>query len=123
VGSLRQPPLVSEGAPATDALKAFKRFGLPLALVIDERGHIEGLITLADVLEALVGEVPDEDEAAASVTNATRTVAQAVSPTLAGALVQSLALGAPFIVAGALKGVYDLTLLVAFRNVKPKENP
>jgi putative hemolysin len=34
-----------------------------LALVIDERGHIEGLVTLTDVLEALVGEVPDEDEA------------------------------------------------------------
>jgi putative hemolysin len=32
-----------------------------VALVIDERGHIEGLITLTDVLEALVGEVPDED--------------------------------------------------------------
>jgi len=32
-----------------------------LALVIDERGHIEGLVTLTDVLEALVGEVPDED--------------------------------------------------------------
>jgi predicted MFS family arabinose efflux permease len=67
---------------------------------------------------------PDERTAAASVTNATRTVAQAVSPTLAGALVQSLALGAPFILAGVLKGVYDLTLLAAFRNVKPKEeNP
>jgi putative hemolysin len=37
---------------------------LPVALVIDERGHIEGLITLTDVLEALVGEVPDEDEPA-----------------------------------------------------------
>jgi len=54
---------VSEGAPATRALEAFKRSGLPLALVIDERGHIEGLVTLTDVLEALVGEVPDEDEA------------------------------------------------------------
>jgi predicted MFS family arabinose efflux permease len=64
---------------------------------------------------------PDERTAAASVTNATRTVAQAVSPALAGALLQSLALGAPFIVAGALKGIYDLGLLAAFRNVKPKE--
>ena len=33
-----------------------------MALVIDERGHIEGLVTLTDVLEALVGEVPEEDE-------------------------------------------------------------
>jgi putative hemolysin len=60
--SLRPAALVPEGVPATDALEAFKRSGLPIALVIDERGHIEGLITLADVLEALVGEVPDEDE-------------------------------------------------------------
>src|SRR5215211_3503974 len=64
VGSLRRSPLVPEGAPATDALEAFKRSGLHLALVIDERGHIEGLVTLTDVLEALVGEVPDEDEPA-----------------------------------------------------------
>jgi MFS family permease len=64
---------------------------------------------------------PDERTAAASVTNATRTVAQAVSPALAGALLQSLALGAPFVLAGTLKGIYDLALLAAFRNVKPKE--
>jgi putative hemolysin len=62
LGSLRRPALVSEGAPATRALEAFKRSGLPLALVIDERGHIEGLVTLKDVLEALVGEVPDSDQ-------------------------------------------------------------
>ena len=61
LGSLRPTPLVPEGAPATDALEAFKRSGLPVALVIDERGHIEGLVTLTDVLEALVGEVPDVD--------------------------------------------------------------
>jgi len=35
---------------------------MPVTLVLDERGHIEGLITLTDVLEALVGEVPDADE-------------------------------------------------------------
>jgi predicted MFS family arabinose efflux permease len=64
---------------------------------------------------------PDERTAAASVTNATRTVAQALSPALAGALLQSLALGAPFVLAGALKSIYDLGLLVAFHNVKPKE--
>jgi putative hemolysin len=62
LGSLRPSPFVPEGAPATDALEAFKRSSLPLALVIDERGHIEGLIALSDVLEALVGDVPDEDE-------------------------------------------------------------
>src|SRR5215218_1294718 len=64
LGSLQRSPLVPEGAPATSALEAFKRSGLPVSLVIDERGHIEGLVTLTDVLEALIGEVPDEDEPA-----------------------------------------------------------
>ena len=64
LGSLQPAPLVPEGAPATDALVAFKRFSLPAALVIDARGHIEGLVTLTDILEALVSEVPDEDEPA-----------------------------------------------------------
>jgi putative hemolysin len=64
LGALRQPALVSEGAPATRALEAFKGSGLPLALVDHERGHIEGVVTLTDVLEALVGEVPDADEPA-----------------------------------------------------------
>ena len=36
-----------------------------MAIVIDERGHAEGVVTLTDVLEALVGEVPDADEPAA----------------------------------------------------------
>ena len=61
LGALRRPALVPEGAPATRALEAFKRSRLPLAVVIDERGHTEGVVTLTDVLEALVGEVPDAD--------------------------------------------------------------
>ena len=56
---LRQPPLVPEGVPATAALETFKRSGMPVALVIDERGNCEGLVTSTDILEALVGEVPD----------------------------------------------------------------
>jgi magnesium and cobalt exporter, CNNM family len=60
--SLRPAALVPEGVPATDSLESFKRSGLLIALVIDEPGHIEGLISLADVLAALVGEAPDEDE-------------------------------------------------------------
>jgi putative hemolysin len=56
--------VVPLGAPATSALEAFKRSGMPVSLVIDERGHIEGLLTLTDVLEALIGEVPDEEEPA-----------------------------------------------------------
>jgi putative hemolysin len=63
LGSLRPPPLLPEGAPATEALVAFKRSGLPLALVIDERGDIEGLVTPSDVLEALVGDLVESRQA------------------------------------------------------------
>src|SRR3712207_3823218 len=48
LGSLEPPPLLPESAPATEALVAFKRSGLPLAVVVDERGDIEGLITPTD---------------------------------------------------------------------------
>jgi putative hemolysin len=59
MASLRRPPLLPEGAPATEALAAFKRSGLSLALVVDELGHIEGLLTPTDVLEALVGNLEE----------------------------------------------------------------
>ena len=62
LGSLQSPPLLPEGAPATEALAAFKRSGLPLALVVDERGDIEGLVTPTDVLEALVGDLEEPSE-------------------------------------------------------------
>src|SRR5829696_8899081 len=52
-----------QGAPATEALAAFKRSGLPLALVVDELGHIEGLVTPTDVLEALVGDLEEPPQA------------------------------------------------------------
>jgi putative hemolysin len=63
LGFLRRPPLLSEGVPATEALAAFKRSGLPLALVVDERGDIEGLVTPTDVLEALVGDLEEHQQA------------------------------------------------------------
>jgi putative hemolysin len=63
LGSLRTPPLLPESAPATEALAAFKRSGLPLALVVDERGDTEGLVTPADVLQALVGDLEESRQA------------------------------------------------------------
>lgn len=62
---------------------------------------------------------PEERTAAAGVTTLSRNVAQAVSPSLAGALIQAAALGAPFVIGGTLKIVYDIALLVAFRRVRP----
>lgn len=62
-----------------------------------------------------------EREAAASVTNLARTVAQAVSPAVTGWVMQAVALSAPFVLGGALKIVYDLLLYASFRNVKPRD--
>jgi len=40
------------------ALEVFKSSGEPMALVVDEYGDLEGLVTLNDILEALVGDIP-----------------------------------------------------------------
>jgi len=61
-----------------------------------------------------------EREAAASLTTLTRTVAQAVSPALTGWMMQALALGAPFVLGGGLKMLYDVLLYVTFKDVKLK---
>jgi MFS family permease len=61
----------------------------------------------------------DEREATATVTNAGRTVAQAVSPALTGYVMQAVSLSAPFVLGGALKIVYDLLLYRTCRRVVP----
>jgi len=62
-----------------------------------------------------------EREAAATTTTLWRTVAQAVSPTVTGWVMASVALAAPFVLGGGLKIVYDLLLWVTFKDVKPRE--
>ncbi|MEZ4524209.1 MAG: hemolysin family protein [Thermomicrobiales bacterium] len=59
------PPLfVPETAPAFNVMELFKQTGIRRALVVDEYGVIQGLITLHDIMEAIVGEldVPPEEE-------------------------------------------------------------
>jgi MFS family permease len=64
---------------------------------------------------------PDERAAAASVTSVPRSLATALSPLIAGAMLNVSAFGWPLICAGILKAAYDLLLLVQFRAVKPPE--
>jgi MFS family permease len=64
---------------------------------------------------------PAERAAAASVTAVPRSLASALSPTFAGALLNSAFSGFPLIACGVLKIVYDLTLLFSFRHIKPPE--
>jgi MFS family permease len=63
----------------------------------------------------------DERTSAAGITNISRNVTQAISPSLVGVLIQSLSLSAPFVIGGALKVAYDIALFLNFRNVKPSE--
>ena len=67
---------------------------------------------------------PDERSAASGVTAIARSVGAAVSPSLTGWLFSIpilLTWGAPLILAGSLKIVYDLLLYREFRSVKPPE--
>jgi len=64
-GSVVTPPLfVPETAPAFNVMELFKQTGIRRALVVDEYGVVQGLITLHDIMEAIVGELdtPLDDE-------------------------------------------------------------
>lgn len=63
---LHDVPVVSDQAEALDVLEILHRSEHHLALVYDEYGHFEGIITTGDVLEAIIGAVAasDEDEPA-----------------------------------------------------------
>ena len=62
---------------------------------------------------------PEERAAAASVTNVPRSLASALSPLIAGLLLQVSTFGWPLVLGGLLKITYDLLLLVQFRHVRP----
>ncbi len=59
---LTEPFFVPETMPAHKLLTAFKQAGRHIALVTDEFGGVTGLVTLIDVLEAIVGEMPTKDQ-------------------------------------------------------------
>jgi predicted tellurium resistance membrane protein TerC len=59
-GVLRKPPTVRINASVLDTLNQFKRTTAELALVVDEQGRFQGLVTRTDLLEAIAGEFPDE---------------------------------------------------------------
>jgi predicted MFS family arabinose efflux permease len=66
--------------------------------------------------------VPPHDRArAAGVTAAVRPAAASVAPVLTGIAFQLAAAGLPFVLAGAIKIVYDLSLLATFRHVSPND--
>lgn len=56
--SLIPPIFIPESMPALKIIELFKQSGVYIAMVIDEYGSIQGIVTLRDVLEAIVGDLP-----------------------------------------------------------------
>jgi MFS family permease len=63
----------------------------------------------------------EERAAAASMTSVPRSLASAVSPLIAGYLLQRSTFGWPLLIGGSLKIAYDILLLVQFRHLRPSE--
>jgi Mg2+/Co2+ transporter CorB len=63
VSSLALPPwFVPEMRPVSEQLKAFRRRKTHFAMVVDEYGEFEGIVTLEDILEEIVGDISDEQD-------------------------------------------------------------
>ncbi|RDJ31245.1 MAG: MFS transporter [Crenarchaeota archaeon] len=63
----------------------------------------------------------NERTAAAGITNTSRNIAQAVSPSITGLIIHSLWLSAPFVIGGVLKIAYDVGVYLNFRKIKPPD--
>ena len=59
---LRPALFVPESIPVFEVLDRFKQTQSQVAFVIDEYGILQGLVTLDDILEAIVGDIPDPGE-------------------------------------------------------------
>jgi len=59
---LQEPVYVLESTSTLKVLELFKQTGTQAALVIQEYGDIEGLITLNDILEAIVGDISSRED-------------------------------------------------------------
>jgi Mg2+/Co2+ transporter CorB len=63
IAALTKPPwYVPDTMPLAEQLKAFRHRKTPFALVVDEYGELEGLVTLQDIVAEIVGDISDEHD-------------------------------------------------------------
>jgi putative hemolysin len=60
--ALRQPLVLPDNLSALDALERMRHDPLGIALVLDEYGSFEGVVTASDLLEAIIGELGPQEE-------------------------------------------------------------
>ena len=60
--SLSQPLFIPESTRGLKVLEQFKKFGTHIAMVVDEYGVIQGLVTMHDMFEEIFGDITDFNE-------------------------------------------------------------
>lgn len=59
---IEEPIFITQNTSAFKVLNLFKKKRQYIGIVVDEYGSVKGIITLHDLIEAIVGDLPDEDE-------------------------------------------------------------
>lgn len=63
-GLVHEPPVVPESMPLNLLLRTFQEAQKHMAFVVDEYGQFQGIVTIEDVLEEIVGDIVDESDIA-----------------------------------------------------------